>query len=155
MKLVLQRVNSASVEVDEECVGRIGKGMLILAGILEGDTTADADIVAAKAAALRIFSDSDDKMNLALSDIEGGVLLVPNFTLGASCRRGKRPDFGGAMKPAAAREMFEYLKGRFVAEGVPVECGIFGADMKINMEGDGPVTIILDSGELTAPRCGS
>lgn len=153
MKLVLQRVTSASVAVDGETVGKTEKGMLILAGILEGDTAEDADIVASKAAALRIFSDSEDKMNLSLADIGGAVLLVPNFTLGASCRRGKRPDFGGAMKPEEARKMFAYLCDRFRAEGVSVECGVFGADMKINIAADGPVTIILDSKELSAPRC--
>ena len=125
---------------------------MILAGFAEGDSKEDADILCEKIAGLRIFSGEDGKMNLSIKDIGGQTLLIPNFTLTASCRRGRRPDFGGCMKPELAEPLFYYFRDRLAAAGIPVETGVFGADMTIQMTGDGPVTIILDSGTLRAPR---
>ncbi len=152
MTAVLQRIASASVVADGVFAGKAEAGMMILLGCADGDTKEDADVLCDKISGLRIFTDPDDKMNLSLSDINGQVLLIPNFTLAASCRRGRRPDFGGCMKPDAAEAMFEYFKEKLSSFGFPVETGVFGAHMEIEMHGDGPVTIVLDSKVLRAPR---
>ena len=152
MIAVLQRISFASVVADGVFAGKADKGMLILLGCSEGDTKDDADVLCDKISGLRIFEDENEKMNLSLSDVDGQVLLGPNFTLAASCRRGRRPDFGGCMKPAEAEPMFEYFRDKLTSLGIHVETGVFGADMKIEMHGDGPVTIVLDSKALKAPR---
>ncbi|MBQ7218218.1 MAG: D-tyrosyl-tRNA(Tyr) deacylase [Ruminococcus sp.] len=149
MKAVLQRVKNARVTVDERVTGEIGQGLLVLLGVSEGDTERDAEVLAAKIANLRIFSDENDKMNLSLLTIGGGMLVVSQFTLCADCRKGRRPDFFGAANPDEAERLYLYFCERIKKEGVnTVETGEFGADMQVSLQNDGPVTIILDSGEL-------
>lgn len=149
MKAVLQRVKSAAVTVDGERVGEIGQGLLILLGVAEGDTERDANVLASKIANLRIFSDSEGKMNLSALSIGGEMLVVSQFTLCASCAHGRRPDFFGAAKPQEAERLYLYFCERIKAEGIQrVETGVFGADMQVSLLNDGPVTILLDSGEL-------
>lgn len=154
MIAVIQRVKKAEVSVDGACVGQCSKGLLVLLGVASGDTKADADAIVKKIPSLRIFCDEDDKMNLSLTDIGGEVLAISNFTLLGNCRRGNRPDFMGAEKPSAASEMYDYFVSK-LRENVPhVATGIFGADMKVDICNDGPVTLILDSAALRAPRSG-
>ena len=149
MKAVIQRVTRASVTVDGETVSAIENGLLIFLGVAEGDTPRDAEVLADKIANLRIFSDSDDKMNLNLLTVEGAALVVSQFTLCADCRKGRRPDFFGAAKPDTANELYEYFCERIKNAGVKdVQKGVFGADMKVELLNDGPVTIIIDSGDL-------
>lgn len=144
MKIVLQRVLSAKVDVDGKTVGSIGKGYLVFLGVGKEDTSADADRLAAKMINLRIFSDENDKINLSLADVEGQLLIVSQFTLYADCRKGNRPNFINAAKPDLANELYEYFI-KICKEKVPVvESGIFGADMKITLENDGPFTVILE-----------
>lgn len=154
MIAIIQRVNRAEVTVDSVSVGKCGKGFLILIGVASGDTVADADVIIKKIPSLRIFTDDEDKMNLSLTDVGGEVLAISNFTLLANCRRGNRPDYMGAEKPEQASQMYDYFVSK-LRESVPhVATGIFGADMKIDAQNDGPVTIILESGALRAPRSG-
>lgn len=135
--------------VDGERISAIGNGLLILLGVAEGDTRRDAEVLADKIANLRIFSDSDDKMNLSLLTVEGAALVVSQFTLCADCRKGRRPDFFGAAKPDIADELYEYFCERIKNTGVNnVQKGVFGADMKVELLNDGPVTILIDSGDL-------
>ena len=149
MKAVLQRVTRASVTVEGERISAIDGGLLILLGVAEGDTRRDAEVLADKIANLRIFSDSDDKMNLSLLTVEGAALVVSQFTLCADCRKGRRPDFFGAAKPDIADELYEYFCERIKNTGVnDVQKGVFGADMKVELLNDGPVTILIDSGDL-------
>ena len=149
MKAVLQRVSTAAVDVDGARVGEIGQGLLILLGVAEGDTERDADVLAAKIANLRIFSDQEGKMNLSALNIGGEMLVVSQFTLCASCAHGRRPDFFGAAKPQEAERLYLYFCERIKSEGIQrVATGVFGADMKVSLLNDGPVTILLDSGEL-------
>ncbi|MBQ3330877.1 MAG: D-tyrosyl-tRNA(Tyr) deacylase [Ruminococcus sp.] len=149
MKAVIQRVTRVSVTVDGETVSAIDNGLLIFLGVAEGDTPRDAEVLADKIANLRIFSDSDDKMNLSLLTVEGAALVVSQFTLCADCRKGRRPDFFGAAKPDTANELYEYFCERIKNAGVSdVQKGIFGADMKVELLNDGPVTILIDSGDL-------
>nr|WP_316621446.1 D-aminoacyl-tRNA deacylase [uncultured Ruminococcus sp.] len=149
MKAVIQRVTRASVTVDGERISAIENGLLILLGVAEGDTRRDAEVLADKIANLRIFSDSDDKMNLSLLTVEGAALVVSQFTLCADCRKGRRPDFFGAAKPDIADELYEYFCERIKNTGVnDVQKGVFGADMKVELLNDGPVTILIDSGDL-------
>ena len=148
MTAVLQRVKSASVTVDGEIVGKCKAGLLILAGFVCGDSEEDLRTVAKKAAELRIFPDEGGKMSRSVIDIGGEILVVPNFTLAASCRHGRRPDFMNSLEPDTAREYFAMLAEELRALGVHTECGEFGADMTVDMSGDGPVTIILESGKL-------
>ena len=149
MKAVIQRVTRASVTVDGEQVAAIGGGLMILLGVAEGDTPRDAQVLADKIANLRVFSDSDDKMNLSLLTTGGAALVVSQFTLCANCVKGRRPDFFGAAKPDTANELYEYFCERIKFAGVQeVQKGVFGADMKVELLNDGPVTIIIDSTEL-------
>lgn len=149
MKAVIQRVSRAGVTIEGELVSSIGNGLLILLGVADGDTTRDAEVLADKIANLRIFSDSDDKMNLSLLTVNGEALVVSQFTLCANCIKGRRPDFFAAAKPDTANELYEYFCERIKAAGVEkVGKGIFGADMKVELLNDGPVTIIIDSGDL-------
>lgn len=144
MKLVIQRVANAQVEVDKKIVGKINKGYLVLFGVKEGDTIDQADALAEKLCKLRIFEDEDEKMNLSINDVEGELLIVSQFTLYANCEKGNRPSFVEAMEPKKANEMYEYFIERCKEKVKKVERGIFGADMKVTLLNDGPVTIILE-----------
>lgn len=144
MRAVVQRVSRASVRVGAEEVGAIGRGLLVLVGVAEGDGEADLEWVARKLTALRIFPDEAGKMNLSVADVHGSVLLVSQFTLCADVGKGTRPSFGRAMAPSQAEAMFERLVQR-VSETVPVETGRFGAHMEVQLTNDGPVTLWLDS----------
>ena len=145
MIAVVQRAASASVIADGVQAGKCAKGLFILLGVVSGDTESDAEILAAKVAKLRIFTDENDKMNLSVKDISGSVLVVSNFTLGADISKGNRPSFTPAAHPDLANPLYEYFCEKLCEEGVPVEKGVFGADMQISLEADGPVTILMDS----------
>ena len=144
MKLVIQRVANAQVEVDKKIVGKINKGYLVLFGVKEGDTIDQADALAEKLCKLRIFEDENEKMNLSINDVEGELLIVSQFTLYANCEKGNRPSFVEAMESKKANEMYEYFIERCKEKVKKVERGIFGADMKVTLLNDGPVTIILE-----------
>ena len=145
MKAVIQRVSEASVTVDGETVGAVGRGFLVLLGVMDGDTEADADIMAAKTAKLRIFTDENDKMNLSVLDVEGEILCVSQFTLCADVKKGNRPSFVHAGLPDMAEPLFDYIVDKCRGLGMPVQTGVFGADMQVALLNDGPVTIIMDS----------
>ena len=145
MIAVIQRVASAAVQVENKTVGEIGQGLLILLGVAAGDSKADADLLAAKIVRCRIFSDADDRMNLSVKDVGGGALVVSNFTLLANYKHGNRPDFLAAAKPAEADALYTYFTDLLRAELATVQTGEFGADMRVMMQGDGPVTIVMDS----------
>ena len=144
MKVVLQRVSSASVSVNGDVCGKIEKGYLLLLGIGEGDTEADCRRIADKIINLRIFSDENDKINLSLEQVGGEILIVSQFTLYADCRKGNRPNFIQAAKPDTAKKLYEYFADYCRSKGKHVETGIFGADMKVNILNDGPFTVILE-----------
>lgn len=149
MKVILQRVTEAKVEVDSKTVGEIGTGFLILLGVENGDTEKEADALAAKIAGLRIFTDENDKMNLALADVNGSVLVISNFTLCADCSHGRRPNFMAAARPDTADPLYEYFCQKMHDNGIErVEKGIFGADMKVSLVNDGPVTIEINTKDL-------
>lgn len=150
MKAVIQRVANAAVEVGGETVGKCGKGFVILLGVMQGDTKADADKLAKKIANLRIFEDENEKMNLSALDIGAEMLVVSQFTLCADCSHGRRPSFTPAAPPKEANGLYEYFTSRLKEAGIShVENGIFGADMQVSLVNDGPVTIILNSEELS------
>ena len=144
MKLVIQRVANAQVEVDEKIVGKINKGYLVLFGVKEGDTIEQADALADKLCKLRIFEDENEKMNLSINDIDGELLIVSQFTLYANCEKGNRPSFVEAMEPKKANEIYEYFVEKCKEKVKKVEKGVFGADMKVSLLNDGPVTIVLE-----------
>lgn len=148
MKFVIQRVTQASVEVDQQCVGSIEQGFLVLIGIAEEDNKDIADRMIRKLLGLRIFEDDNRKTNLSLSDIHGELLLVSQFTLYADCKKGNRPSFVKAGNPELANDLYEYIITSCKQEIPVVETGIFGEDMKVSLINDGPFTIILDSAEL-------
>ena len=149
MKLVIQRVLNSSVRVDNEIIGSIGKGYMILVGVAESDTKEIADKLIDKMIKLRIFEDSEGKTNLSLNDVGGELLLVSQFTLYADCKKGNRPSFLKAGDPTFANEMYEYVISKCKTyEGLKVERGKFGADMKVELINDGPFTIILDSDDM-------
>ena len=145
MKLVVQRVKKAEVKVDGNIVGKIDKGFLVLIGIKVGDTKEQADYLVKKLCNLRVFSDENDKMNLSLKDVNGELLIVSQFTLYANCKEGNRPSFVEAAKPDIAIPLYEYFVSECKKIIPVVETGIFGADMKVDLLNDGPVTIIMDS----------
>lgn len=147
MKFVIQKVTHASVTVEDQIIGKIGKGFLVLIGIAENDTYEIADKLIKKLLGLRIFEDENGKTNLSLHDVNGELLLVSQFTLYADCRKGNRPSFTKAGNPKLANELYEYIIKQ-CREQFPVETGSFGADMKVELLNDGPFTIILDSAEL-------
>lgn len=148
MKAVYQRVSGASVTVDSEVVGRIDNGVLLLVGVCPEDTPAEAALLAQKVANMRVFCDEQDKMNLSVLDIGGGVLVVSQFTLCANVKRGRRPDFFGAASPSLAEPLCEQVVQELRKCGVKnVQTGRFGADMKVQLLNDGPVTLILDTDE--------
>lgn len=145
MRIVIQRVLESQVKVDEKIVGAIQKGYMLLIGIDENDETADADWLVQKILNLRIFGDKNKKLNLSILDIKGEILCVSQFTLIADYKKGNRPSFVKAAKPDKAISLFEYVKQEFSKAGLKVESGIFGADMKVSLTNDGPVTILMDS----------
>ena len=145
MKFVIQRVNNAKVTIDGKVNGAIDKGFMVLIGIGEGDTKEDADKYLKKLINMRIFEDENDKMNLSLKDVDGQLLLVSQFTLYASCKKGNRPSFTEAAKPLEAEALYDYIVAEAKKQIPVVETGIFGADMKVSLENDGPVTIILEN----------
>ena len=145
MRAVIQRVSEASVSVDGKTIGSIGKGMLILLGVAKGDTQEDLDYIVKKTSNMRIFTDAEDKMNLSLADVGGAVLVVSQFTLLADTKKGNRPSFFDAALPDEAIPMYEAFLAAFQNLGIPTESGEFGADMKVSLINDGPVTILLDS----------
>ena len=146
MKAVYQRVSHASVTVEGEEIGKIGKGVLLLVGVCPEDTEAEARVLANKVAGLRVFCDEQDKMNLSVLDVDGGVLAVSQFTLCANVSHGRRPDFFGAAKPEIAEPLFQLFVEELRKAGVKqVETGQFGADMQVELLNDGPVTILLDT----------
>ena len=144
MRFVIQRVKNAQVDVDNKTVGKIDRGFLVLVGITHTDTKEIADYLIKKLINLRVFKDENDKMNLALKDVEGSILLVSQFTLYADCSGGNRPSFVEAAKPDFANELYEYIIEECKKKIPKVETGIFGADMKVSLLNDGPVTIILE-----------
>ena len=153
MRAVLTKVTSASVTIDGEIVGSIGKGFLILLGVGPNDTEKECRYLAEKALGLRLFSDENDKMNLGLEAIHGEVLVVSQFTLYGNCRKGRRPSFTDAAPPALGEEMYEKFLSICEELGYPPQHGRFGADMKVESINDGPVTLILDTDQLmTEPR---
>ncbi len=144
MKLVVQRVKNAKVDVDGKTVGKIEKGFLVLLGVTHTDTKETADYLVKKLCSLRVFEDENGKMNLSLKDVDGKLLIVSQFTLYADCSDGNRPSFVNAAKPEFANELYEYFCDKCKGNGIEVEKGIFGADMKVSLLNDGPVTIILE-----------
>ena len=145
MRAVIQRVRAASVSVDGQIVGQIGRGFAVLLGVGHDDTSADAAWLAEKTANLRIFEDSEGKMNLSLLDIRGQALVVSQFTLYADARKGRRPSFTDAAPPEKADALYEEYVDKLRQQGVPVETGVFRARMLVGIENDGPVTLILDT----------
>ena len=148
MRFVIQRVTEASVTIDGEISGKIGKGYLVLIGVADTDTKEIADKMIRKMIGLRIFEDEQGKTNLSLADVDGGLLLVSQFTLYANCKRGNRPSFIEAGKPDIANEMYEYIIEKCRESVDEVQTGEFGADMKVQLLNDGPFTILLDSDQL-------
>ena len=144
MRIVLQRVTSASVKVDGNIIGKIGTGFLLLFGVGYEDTEEDCRRLADKISGLRIFSDENDKINLDLDSVGGQLLVVPQFTLYADCRKGNRPNFIQAAKPEKANALYEYFVEYLRSKGKHVETGKFGADMKVELLNDGPFTVILE-----------
>jgi D-tyrosyl-tRNA(Tyr) deacylase len=145
MRIVLQRVSSAHVEVAGQTVGAIDAGLLLLVGVTHSDTRADAEYLATKIIQLRIFPDEAGRMNRSLLDSGGALLVVSQFTLYGDCRKGRRPSFDRAAPPDQARELYEYFVQRLKTSNVNVATGIFQADMKVHLVNDGPVTFIVDS----------
>ena len=148
MKVVLQRVKHASVTIDGAVHGKINQGYLLLVGITDGDTEAEAKKLADKVVDLRIFEDENGKLNLSLKDVDGSILSISQFTLYADCKKGRRPSFIDAAKPDLAIPLYDYFNNKIKEYDIHVETGIFGADMKVELLNDGPVTIVLDSAEL-------
>ena len=152
MIAVIQRVSNAVVSVGGKTAGSGGKGLCVLLGVSEEDTQKDAEVLANKVINLRIFSDENDRMNLSLKDIDGDMLLVSNFTLLASYRKGNRPDYMKAAAPQMAKELYEYFGELCQREIKRVEYGVFGAHMELSITNDGPVTIVMDSKVLLASK---
>lgn len=150
MKVVLQRVKNASVEVEGKVKGEIGRGLCLLVGIEKGDGEEDAKFLAKKCVELRIFPDTEGKMNLSLLDIQGEVLAVSQFTLAGSVKKGRRPSFDKAEEPEKAERLFDYFVAQIKEYGVRVETGVFRAMMDVSLVNDGPVTFILNSKKSSA-----
>ena len=147
MRAVVQRVDRASVTVDEKITGEVQKGLLVLLGVAEGDTDKDLAYIIDKVCGMRIFEDEAGKMNLSVKDAGGAALVVSQFTLAADLR-GNRPGFSYAAAPEEGRRLYDYFSGRVAAEGIVVANGIFGADMDVALNNDGPVTIWMDTADL-------
>ena len=149
MKLVIQVVDTAKVEIDGEISGQIENGFMVLVGVGQDDTKSDAEVLAKKMVGLRIFEDANGKTNLSLADVDGEVLSVSQFTLFADCSHGRRPSFIYAGAPDMAKSLYEYFNSQVeTLTGKPVQTGVFGADMKVSLVNNGPFTILLDSKEL-------
>lgn len=144
MKLVVQRVKKAEVKVDGNIIGKIDKGFLVLIGIKVGDTKEQADYLVKKLCNLRVFSDENDKMNLSIKDVKGKLLIVSQFTLYGDCSQGNRPSFIEAARPEEANPLYEYFCNQCELNNIEVQKGIFGADMRVELINDGPVTIIIE-----------
>jgi len=145
MRVVIQRVSEASVKVDNEIVGEIGKGLMLLIGVDESDENTDADWLVKKILDVRVFSDDEGKMNHSIKDINGEILFISQFTLISDHKKGNRPSYIKAAKPDKAIPLFEYFKNEMKKSGLKTESGIFGADMKVSLINDGPVTLVFDS----------
>ena len=145
MRVILQRVTSSSVMIDGKCVGKSGSGYMLLVGFTHDDTEKDIDYMIDKIIHLRVFSDNDGNMNLSLEDVKGSILSISQFTLYADARKGRRPSFIEAMRPEKATILYDLFNQKLKETGIPVETGIFGADMKVTLTNDGPVTICLES----------
>lgn len=152
MKAVIQRTAGAVCRVDGKRTGGCENGLCIMLGVVAEDTREDAELLAAKISRLRIFCDENDKMNLSVADVGGGILVISNFTLCGNCRRGNRPDFTGAKKPQEANELYEYFVSLLRGTVENVETGMFGEHMEIEAMLDGPITIIIDSEDLKRGR---
>lgn len=148
MKIVIQRVKESSVSIDGQIKGSIQKGYMTLVGFCESDTKAIVDKMIDKMIGLRIFEDDQGKMNLSLTDVQGAILSISQFTLYADCRKGRRPGFIDAAKPDTAIPLYDYYNQKIQDSGIHVETGVFGADMKVSLINDGPVTILLDSKDI-------
>lgn len=148
VRFLVQRVSSAEVSVEGDCVGRIGRGFLVFVGISGTDTAETADRMVKKLIGLRIFRDENGKTNLDLKAVDGSLLLISQFTLYADCRKGNRPSFVNAGAPEMANSLYRYIIDKFRGEIAAVEEGSFGADMKVSLTNDGPFTVILDSDEI-------
>ncbi len=144
MRLVVQRVTHAKVQVGNEIIGQIEKGFMVLVGIRAGDTRQQAEFLAKKLCNLRIFEDENEKMNLSIQDVKGKILAISQFTLYADCKKGNRPSFVFAEEPERANELYEYFMEQCKKEGIDVEKGKFGAHMEVSLLNNGPVTIILE-----------
>lgn len=144
MRIVIQRVSQAEVQVEGNIVGKIGNGFMVLLGITHNDTVKEADFLADKVANLRVFEDSEGKMNLGLKDIGGSVLLISQFTLYGEASKGRRPSFTEAARPEKAIPLYEYFAGKVREMGIKVETGIFGAKMEVSLTNSGPVTILIE-----------
>lgn len=147
MKAVVQRVSRASVEIDGASVAEIGKGLAVLVGVAEGDSQQDADYLADKLVNLRVFEDGEGRMNLSVQDVGGSILAVSNFTLLADTRRGRRPSFSDAAAPDKAEALYQHLVERLRAAGVAVQTGRFRERMQVHLCNDGPVTLVLETGQ--------
>lgn len=145
MRAVIQRVINANVKIDDKISGEIGNGLMVLLGVGNGDADEDMKYIADKIIGMRIFSDENDKMNLSIKDVGGSMLVISQFTLYGDCSHGRRPYFGDAMEPVGANEMYEKFVAYVKEQGIHTETGEFGADMKVTLTNDGPVTIILES----------
>ena len=145
MRLVVQRVDNASVTIENELFSSIGQGYLILFGAEKGDTKAQADWLANKVSVLRCFSDENGKMNLSIKDINGEMLIVSQFTLAGDVKKGTRPSFDRAMPPTQANEMYEYFISKVKEQNIPVKTGVFGAHMEVKLLNNGPVTFVIDA----------
>ena len=154
MRIVLQRVTQASVSVDDHVAGAIKHGLLILVGVAAGDEETQAEALARKVASLRIFADSEGRFNESLLDISGSALVVSQFTLHADVRKGRRPSFTGAARPEVAEPLIDHFAETLRSQGIPVETGVFGAMMSVELTNDGPFTIVIDSADLERPRRG-
>lgn len=151
MKAVIQRVKEAQVRVEGRVVGQIDQGILVLLGVEIGDICSDADWMAEKIVNLRIFPDEAGKMNLALAEVAGSMLAVSQFTLAGNCSKGRRPSFDTAAAPEEANRLYAYFMGKVWELGVPVQSGIFQADMEVSLVNDGPVTFVLESPKKSGP----
>ncbi|MBQ4649824.1 MAG: D-tyrosyl-tRNA(Tyr) deacylase [Firmicutes bacterium] len=148
MRAVIQRVTDADVTVENKVTGAIGKGFVVLLGVEDGDTAADADYMVEKITGLRVFEDAEGKMNLSMMDVGGEMLAVSQFTLLGDARKGKRPSFTKAARPEQAKELYDYFTAKVREKGVKVGEGVFQAEMLVRINNDGPVTILLDSKKL-------